>query len=144
MRCFFVGILAVVSCHNLSAQQNKKEDDIDKVFTKIEIDATTDKKAWAAYIKKAAVLPDSIAATIPAGTYKITIQFIVDKYGNLGEVKAKDNPGYGLAKRAESIISHYEGVWSPASQCGREVKSYKQQVVEFIVRKSVDTVLNDN
>ncbi len=135
MRCFFIVTLVIIVCHNLSAQQNKKDDDIDKVFIKIEIDATTDKKAWTAYIKKAAVLPDSIATTIPAGTFKITIQFIVDKYGNLGEVKAKNNPGYGLAKRAESIVSHYEGVWRPAVQCGREVKSFKSEVVEFIVKE---------
>ena len=120
MRCFFIFAFSLFVCYHLSAQAVKKGDeDFDKVFTKIEINAVTDNKAWAAYLKKSAVLTESESANIPAGIYKITVLFIVDTYGNLGEVKAKNNPGYGLAKKSEKIISNYEGIWKPAVQCGR-------------------------
>ncbi|MFT3936342.1 MAG: hypothetical protein QM726_22115 [Chitinophagaceae bacterium] len=137
MRCFFVCTLALFFCSNLIAQQNDNNDDIVKTFTKVELNAEPDAKAWADYLKKASRLPTSVAANIPAGVYKITVQFIVDVYGNLGSAEAKNNPGYGLAKRAEKIILSYDGVWKPANQCGRNVKSYKNQVVEFVVKKEL-------
>ena len=132
MRCFFIFNILLFFFFGLAAQKNKKNDD-DYIFQKVETESGTDMKAWTAYLKKAVKLPDSVAAAIPAGVYKVMVQFVIDKYGNLGEAKAKNNPGYGLAHKAEKIILNYEGSWRPANQCGREVKSYKEQVVEFVI-----------
>lgn len=103
------------------------------VFTKVELEASTNPKTWAEHVKKNTQLPDSILKIIPPGTYKINVQFIVDKHGNIGQVKANNDPGYGLAKRAVKIISSYPGTWQPASQCGRNVNAYKVQPVVFII-----------
>jgi periplasmic protein TonB len=133
MRCFFLYGLFLFICLNLAAQKNKKIEEEYVTFTKVETEAGPDMKTWATYLKKSAVLPDSAAAGIPAGVYKVTVQFIVDKDGNIANAEAKNNPGYGLAKKAEKIILRYDGVWRPANQCGRNVKSYKEQVIEFVV-----------
>jgi periplasmic protein TonB len=133
MRCFFLYGLFLFVCLNLLAQKNKKSEEEYVTFTKVETEAGPDMKAWTAYLKKASVHPDSMAASIPACVYKVTVQFIVDKEGNIAEARAKSNPGYGLARKAEKIILRYEGIWRPANQCGRNVKSYKEQVVEFVV-----------
>lgn len=135
MRCFLLFILPVFIYNSLSAQNTKKKDaaDTDKVFTKIEINAVTDNKKWAAYLNKSTVLTVAEQVNIPPGVYKITVQFVVDNNGYIADVTAKNNPGYGLAKKAENIISNYEGVWTPAIQCGRTVKSYKVEVVSFVV-----------
>jgi len=136
MRCFFICTIPLLIALHSTAQKNKnKEEDADKVFTKIEVNAHTDERAWTAYIKKSAVLPDSVAAAIPPGSYPVKVSFIVDQYGNIGEVKAGSNPGYGLARKAEKIVGNYEGIWKPANQCGRNVKSYKEQVVVFVVKE---------
>jgi protein TonB len=113
-------------------QDNKIENE-DLVFEKVPIEASTNEKAWADHIKRKTHLPDSIMKDIPAGTYKVTVQFIVDKHGSLGQIKALDDPGYGLAERAEKAVSSYNGVWKPAVQCGREVKAYRKQVILFVV-----------
>ncbi len=107
--------------------------DENKVFEKVEINAHTNEKAWAEHIAKKSQLPDSVMKDIPAGTYKVNVQFVVDVHGNLGQIKAKTDPGYGLAKLATNVISTYNGKWQPANQCGRNVKAYREQVIVFVV-----------
>ncbi len=104
-----------------------------KVFEKAEVEANTNKKAWAEHIMKKTQLPASILKDIPAGTYKINVQFVIDKHGNIGQIKAKNDPGFGLARRAENVISTYNGTWRPATQCGRNVNAYRIQPVIFII-----------
>lgn len=112
---------------------NKNDEDDNKVFTKVEIEAGANPRELAEHIKKKSQLPDSILKTIPAGAYKVSVEFIIDVHGNTGQVKAKNDPGFGLAERAENILRSYKGEWKPASQCGRLVKSYKTQSVVFII-----------
>ncbi len=112
---------------------NTSAQDDNKVFTKVEIEAGANPRALAEHIKKKTQLTDSISKTIPAGTYKVSVEFIIDVHGNIGQVKAKNDPGYGFAERAENILRSYKGEWKPASQCGRLVKSYKTQPVVFII-----------
>lgn len=103
------------------------------VFEKVEVEAYTNKKAWAEHVIKKTQLPDSILKDIPAGTYKVNVQFVIDKHGNIGQIKAKNDPGFGLARRAENVISTYNGTWIPASQCGRNVTAYRVLPVTFII-----------
>ena len=103
------------------------------IFEKVEIEANTNEKTWMEHIRKKTQLPDSILKDIPAGTYKINVQFVIDKHGNIGQIKAKNDPGFGLARRAENIISTYNGTWKPATQCGRNVNAYRTQPVTFVV-----------
>jgi len=104
-----------------------------RVFEKVELEAGTNEKAWAEHIVKKTQLPDSILKDIPAGTYKVNVQFVIDKHGNIGQIKAKNDPGYDFAKRAENVISTYKGTWRPATQCGRNVNAYRVQPVIFII-----------
>ena len=110
-----------------------KAQDENKVFEKIEVNAHTDQKAWTEHISKKTQLPDSAIKDIPAGTYKVNVQFIVDVHGNIGQIKTLNDPGYGLSERAMNAISSYKGEWKPANQCGRNVKAYRKEQVVFIV-----------
>lgn len=128
----FIGCMAT----GATAQQVKKNtstEDWDKVFTKVEIEAGTNRQDWDSYMRKNAVLPASVARSIPPGTYKVLISFIIDINGSLQEIKADNDPGYGLATRALEIFKGYKGKWQPANQCGRLVKSYKKEPVIFVV-----------
>ena len=123
----FIPLLFLFPLTVLQAQEENK------VFEKVELEAHPDRKEWAAHISKKTQLPDSVVKDIPAGTYKVSVQFVVDVHGNLGQIKAKNDPGYGLAKMAMNIISAYKGKWQPANQCGRNVKAYREEVIVFII-----------
>lgn len=110
-----------------------KAQDENKVFEKVEQNANTDQKTWNEHISKKTQLPDSVIKDIPAGTYKVNVQFIVDVHGNMGQIKALNDPGYGLTKRALNAVSSYKGEWKPANQCGRNVNAYRKQSIVFIV-----------
>ena len=131
----FISGLSLFFTLIISAQviidKNGKDDN--KVFTKVNIEAHTNEKAWASHINKYTQLPDSALKNTPAGTYKIFVQFVIDVHGNMGQIKALDDPGYGLAQRALNAVSSYEGEWKPANQCGRNVKAYRKQPIVFIV-----------
>ena len=107
--------------------------DESKVFEKIEVNAHTDQKAWTEHISKKTQLPDSAIKDIPGGTYKVNVRFIVDVHGNIGQIKALNDPGFGLAERAINSVSSYKGEWKPANQCGRNVKAYRKEAIVFIV-----------
>ena len=109
------------------------QEDEENIFTKVQVEANTNHKAWADHVRKCTHLPDSILKDIPPGTYTVRVQFIVDKHGNIGQVKTKNDPGYGFAKRAERIVLTYNGKWQPATQCGRTVNAYKEQPITFII-----------
>ncbi len=51
----------------------------------------------------------------------VRAQFIVDKEGNLSEVKTLNNPAGGLAEQALRILRK-SPAWRPAEQNGRRVK----------------------
>jgi periplasmic protein TonB len=59
----------------------------------------------------------------------VTVQFIVDKEGNVSDVIAVSGP---TELQAEAIrVIKKSGKWTPAVQNGRHVKSYKKQPIGF-------------
>ena len=123
----FLAVAALLLALFINAQKEVN------VFDKVEIEAGTNEKAWKEHIAKKTQLPDSILSSIPAGAYQVNVQFIIDKHGNIGQIKSKNDPGFGLAKRAENIVSSYKGTWRPATQCGRNVNAYRTQTITFVV-----------
>jgi len=68
----------------------------------------------------------------PIGIYTVIAQFIVDKEGNVTDIKALTNYGYGLEQevlRALKLQTH----WNPAMQNGQPVKAYRKQPVTFVM-----------
>ncbi|HLK29440.1 MAG TPA: energy transducer TonB [Puia sp.] len=109
----------------------KDEEDYDKTFTKVEIESSypggTD--AWARYLNKTLHYPDEAINNEIQGT--VTVQFIVDKEGNVSDVQAVSGPtDGGLRDEAVRVIKK-SGKWTPAVQNGRQVKSYKKQPIVF-------------
>ena len=45
----------------------------------------------------------------PAGTYKVIIQFVVDLDGNLSDIKALTNYGYGMEQEAIRVVKKANG-----------------------------------
>src|SRR5258706_7575946 len=114
--------------------EEKKEDDENKIFDKVEIEAGFpggDSK-WRQYLERnlnAQVAADNGA---PEGTYTTVVQFVVDKEGNISDVRSLTNHGYGLEEEAMRVIKKGPK-WTPAIQNGRNVKAYRKQPITFVV-----------
>jgi len=124
------GIVAPVDNGKGVVEQPKKvEEDWDKTFTKVEIesDYPGGQGAWLRYLQKNLNYPQEAQDNEIQGT--VTIQFIVDKEGNVSDVEAISGPNE-LRNEAIRVIKK-SGKWEPAVQNGRKVKSYKKQPITF-------------
>lgn len=105
-------------------------EDYDKTFTKVENPATFPggMDGWRRYLERNLSFPESAQE---AGTQGVVrVQLVVDKEGNVSEVKALNDPGDGLAAEAERVIRKGPK-WNPAEQNGRKVTFRFVQQVTF-------------
>lgn len=109
-------------------------EDEDKVFTKVEIEATFPggDGAWARYVKKAIESNiDELTDAGESGTCRV--RFIVSKDGTVSDVQALTMKGSKLAEVAVNAIRKGPK-WTPAQQNGRYVNAYREQPVTFTIQ----------
>lgn len=114
--------------------EEKKEDDENKIFEKVEIEASFKggEGAWRKYLERNLNANTPVDNGAPEGTYTVWVQFIVDKGGNISDVKALSNHGYGMEDEAVKVIRKGPA-WVAAIQNGRPVKAYRKQPITFVV-----------
>ncbi len=115
--------------------EEKKEEDENKIFDKVEIEASFpggDGK-WRQYLERNANGQVATDNGAPEGTYTTVVQFVVDKEGNISDVKSLTNHGYGMEDEAMRVIRKGPK-WTPAVQNGRQVKAYRKQPITFQVQ----------
>lgn len=112
----------------------KKEEDENKVFEKVEIEASFKggESAWRRFLEKNLNPNTPVDNGAPEGTYTVWVQFIVDKTGTISDVKALSSHGYGMEEEAVKVIRKGPA-WVPAIQNGRPVKAYRKQPITFVV-----------
>ena len=87
---------------------------------------------WRKYLQK------NLDANIPtnegwkAGTYKIMIQFIVDKEGNVRDVKSINYKDSKTAAACVALIRNGPK-WLPATQNGKKVSAIRNQPITFVI-----------
>ena len=110
-----------------------KEDE-NKIFEKVEVEAEFPGglPAWRRYLERNlnAQVPSDAGA--PTGSYTVVVKFIVDKGGNISDVKALTSHGYGMEEEAVRAIKRGPK-WTPAIQNGLNVNAYRQQPITFVV-----------
>jgi protein TonB len=114
--------------------EEKKEEDENKIFDKVEIEASFpggDSK-WRQFLERNLNANTPVDNGAPADKYTVYVQFIVDKEGNISDVKATTNHGYGMEQEAVRVIKSGPK-WTPAIQNGRQVKAYRKQPITFVV-----------
>ena len=116
--------------------EEKKEDDENTVFTKVEVEAAFPggDAAWRRYLEKNLQGFNPADNGAPAGNYTVFVQFIVDKEGNISDAKALTSYGYGMEDEALKVIKKGPK-WTPAIQNGRNVKAYRKQPITFQVQE---------
>ena len=111
-----------------------KEDE-DKVFTKVEIEASFPggEGAWTRYVTKAIQGNiDELQDAGESGTCRV--RFIVSKDGTVSSVEALTLKGSKLAEVAVNAIRKGPK-WTPAQQNGRFVNAFREQPVTFQIQE---------
>lgn len=110
-------------------------EDEDKVFTKVEIEASFPggEGAWTKYVTKAIQNNiDELTEAAESGTCRV--RFIVDKGGVVSDVEALTMKGTKLAEIAVNAIRKGPH-WTPAQQNGRYVKAFREQPITFTIQE---------
>jgi periplasmic protein TonB len=103
----------------------------DVPFTKVEKEAKFAGN-WEKFLTKNlnAYVPGENGA--PLGSYRVIIQFVVDKEGNVSDLKPLTNLGYGMEQEAMRVLKKATK-WEPGIQNGIAVKSYRVQPITFVI-----------
>lgn len=112
----------------------KVDDNPEKIFEKVEIDAKYPggAGAWKNFLERNLRGETPVDNSAMPGTYTVVIQFIVDKQGHVSDIKALTNLGYGMETEAMRVIKR-SGRWTPAIQNGNNVTAYRKQPITFRV-----------
>jgi protein TonB len=99
-------------------------------FKKVEIEAQFPggAAAWKRYLERNMRYPEAAQESGTQGF--VTVQFLIDREGNISEVEALNNPGDGIAEEAVRIIAKGPK-WIPAEQNNRKVKYRQVQSITF-------------
>ncbi len=114
--------------------EEKKEEDENQVFTKVEVEASFKggEKEWRRFLERNLEANVPVDNGAPEGTYTVVVQFIVDKEGKISDVKSLTQHGHGMEEEAMRVIKKGPD-WIPAVQNGRHVKAYRKQPITFVV-----------
>jgi len=112
----------------------KAEEDYDKVFTVVQIAAEFPGglPAWTKYLERNLNRDLPVENGAPPGKYTVTVSFIVSKTGDISDVVAENDPGYGTKAEAIRVITKGPK-WKPAVQNGRNVIYRHRQSITFQV-----------
>lgn len=114
--------------------EEKKEEDENTVFTKVEVEASFKggEKEWKRFLERNLEANVPVDNGAPEGTYTVVVQFIVNKEGKISDVKSLTSHGHGMEEEAMRVIKKGPD-WIPAIQNGRNVKAYRKQPITFVV-----------
>lgn len=111
-----------------------KNNDQNKVFVKVEEPAEFPGgvTSWRRYLERNlnAQVPSNNKA--PQGSYTVVVKFIVGLKGDISELKAITNHGYGMEEEVIRVIARGPK-WVPARQNGNDVVSERTQPITFVV-----------
>ncbi len=112
----------------------KKEEDENKIFEKVEIEATFKggESAWRKFLERNLNPNVPVDNGAPEGVYTVYVQFVVSKDGSISDVRPLTNHGYGMEAEAVRVIKKGPS-WTPAVQNGRQVNAYRKQPITFQV-----------
>lgn len=114
--------------------ETRKSEPEPETFTKVEINPAYPggREAFNSFLHRNLNIQVPVDNGIKSGEYTTVVQFIVDRQGNVSDVKPITKFGYGMEDEAVRVIKK-SGKWKPAIQNGRAVKAYIKQPVTFRV-----------
>ncbi len=88
--------------------------------------------AWQKYLQRNLNRDMLVDKGGPPGKYTVVVSFIVDKEGNLSDIQAENDPGYGTKQEAIRMIEKGPK-WVPAEQNGKKVIYRHKQKITWVV-----------
>ncbi len=110
-------------------EENKNKEP--EIWTSVEVDAKFNGN-WEKFLIKNLNPNVPVDNSAPPGVYKVVVQFVVDLDGNISDIKALTNNGYGMEQEAIRVLKRATK-WEPAFQNGTHVKAYRSQPITFQV-----------
>lgn len=119
-----------------AAPGNATLNKFDKIFTKVEYEPEFPggDTAWKSYLQKNINPATPVDEGWKAGIYKITVEFIVDKSGNISDIKTNDFPGTKTAQQCIDLIAKGPK-WIPAKQNDIVVNAHRKQPITFVIEE---------
>jgi hypothetical protein len=90
-------------------------------------------RAWTTYLERHLRSEIPVREKAPAGKYVVFVTFIIDKEGNIGNVNAENDPGYGTKEEAVRVIENGPK-WEPAMKYNKSVIYRHKQGITFVVQ----------
>jgi len=103
----------------------------DEPFTAVEVDAKF-LGNWEKFLMKNLNANVPVDNGAPTGVYRVVVQFVVDVDGNVSDIKALTNHGYGMEQEAIRVLKRATK-WEAAYQNNTHVKAYRSQPITFQV-----------
>jgi TonB-dependent SusC/RagA subfamily outer membrane receptor len=88
---------------------------------------------WVSYLSKNLNRDLPVSKGAPSGQYKVVLSFIVSNTGEVRNVEALNDPGYGTAAEAIRMIEKGPK-WIPAEQNGNKVNYFVTQTIVFAIK----------
>ena len=147
MRLILVSLFSLITASILSQTLDIPDSSLSQeiIFEKVDVEATFrgGEGAWRKYLEKNLNPNVPVENGGPIGIYTVIVQFIVDKNGNISDVKTLTNFGYGMEEEVLRIIQKGPS-WLPANQSKRPVKAYRRQPITFVIEDdAIDIVMNE-
>ena len=114
----------------------KPVEDENKVFEKVEIEASVNVSQWRRHLESQLqrYIEDAATSGMNPGTYTVNVRFLVERDGSITDVRALNDPGYGLGQGAVETVKRGPK-WNPGEQNGRKVRSYHTQPITFVIQE---------
>jgi len=125
------GVIEIITKKAADAKNNT-DTRSDVVFTEVQIQAEFPggNAAWIKYLERNLQRDIIMKNGGPRGNYTVVVSFIVDKAGNVSDVKAENDPGYGTKNEAIRVVANGPK-WKSAVQNGKNVNSVRKQSVTW-------------
>lgn len=121
--------------NNTKVVEVKPAEDENKVFEKVEIEATVNINQWRRHLESQLqrYIEDAASSGMTPGTYTVNVRFLVERDGSITDVRSLNDPGYGLGQGAVETVKRGPK-WNPGEQNGRKVRSYHTQPITFVIQ----------
>ena len=111
--------------------EQKIEKEMDLPISIVEIEAKF-LGNWKAFLERNLNANVPLDNSAPFGRYSVVVQFVVDREGNVSDIKPLTKHGYGMEEEAVRVLRK-AAKWEPAIQNGYKVKAYHKQVITYVV-----------
>lgn len=129
------GSLLSITTKPYSEKMRRERDPATKpIFSKTEVDATfpPEDGGWQAFLMKNLNASVAVANGAKTGTYKVEVQFIVDRNGKISDIKPLTHHGHGMEDEVVRLMK-LSPDWIPVKQNGRNVTAYHKQPATFVI-----------